>query len=384
MAGRGAPAGVQRDALGPGGPAGPLRHAPALHRAAAAGCWPTRCPAADFADLKLPFHCVAASIETASARWFSSGPVVPAVLASCAVPGLLPPVEIDGEHYFDGGLVDSIPVGRAVALGASTVYVLQVGRIESPLAVPDAPVGGRPGRVRDRPAAPVPRGDVGRCRTACRCTSCRPAATGRRRAWPSSGTGTGTRVEAEHRTRLRGVGELPCRWQARAVTWRSDGGHADAATQAGPPAGAGPAGRSSSPSRLIVLSPLLLVLAAAVRPGRAAAARAGCATCGWSPSWLVWLTAEIVALFMLLGPVDRRAGSAAGCDTEPYQAGTTRSCAGSSTRCTGRRERTYGLRVEVDEPALTAAELAARLARPVIVLPGTPGRATRSCSSTSC
>jgi NTE family protein len=96
-------------------------------------------PGVDFADLKLPFQCVAASIETASARWFSSGPVVPAVMASCAVPGLLPPVEVDGVHYFDGGLVDSIPVGRAVALGADTVYVLQVGRIESPLAVPTRP-----------------------------------------------------------------------------------------------------------------------------------------------------------------------------------------------------------------------------------------------------
>jgi NTE family protein len=96
-------------------------------------------PGADFSDLKLPFQCVAASIETASARWFSTGPVVPAVMASCAVPGLLPPVEVDGVHYFDGGLVDSIPVGRAVALGASTVYVLQVGRIESPLAVPTRP-----------------------------------------------------------------------------------------------------------------------------------------------------------------------------------------------------------------------------------------------------
>jgi NTE family protein len=96
-------------------------------------------PGPSFSDLKLPFQCVAASIEGASARWFSSGPVVPAVMASCAVPGLLPPVEIDGTHYFDGGLVDSIPVGRAVALGATVVYVLQVGRIESPLAVPRRP-----------------------------------------------------------------------------------------------------------------------------------------------------------------------------------------------------------------------------------------------------
>ena len=36
-------------------------------------------PGSDFADLKLPFQCVAAGIESASARWFSSGPVVPAV-----------------------------------------------------------------------------------------------------------------------------------------------------------------------------------------------------------------------------------------------------------------------------------------------------------------
>jgi NTE family protein len=96
-------------------------------------------PADDFADLELPFHCVAASIERASARWFSSGPIVPAVLASCAVPGLLPPVEVDGEHYFDGGLVDSIPVGRAIALGARSIYVLHAGRIERPLSPPRRP-----------------------------------------------------------------------------------------------------------------------------------------------------------------------------------------------------------------------------------------------------
>jgi NTE family protein len=96
-------------------------------------------PASDFADLELSFQCVAARIERASARWFSAGPLVPAILASCAVPGLLPPVEVGDEHFFDGGLVDSIPVGRAVALGATSVYVLQVGRIENPLTVPKRP-----------------------------------------------------------------------------------------------------------------------------------------------------------------------------------------------------------------------------------------------------
>jgi len=90
-------------------------------------------------DLAVGFQCVAASIERAAAHWFTSGPIVPAVLASTAVPGLLPPVRVGDEHFFDGGLVHSIPVSRAVALGAGTVYVLHVGRIERPLEVPRRP-----------------------------------------------------------------------------------------------------------------------------------------------------------------------------------------------------------------------------------------------------
>jgi len=92
-----------------------------------------------FAELAVPFQCVAASIERAAEHWFTDGELVPAVLASCAVPGLLPAVEVDGEHYLDGGLVHSIPVGRAVALGADTVYVLHVGRIDRPLRPPARP-----------------------------------------------------------------------------------------------------------------------------------------------------------------------------------------------------------------------------------------------------
>ncbi|MEW1839086.1 patatin-like phospholipase family protein [Nonomuraea angiospora] len=87
-------------------------------------------------ELEVPFQCVAASVERAAAHWFTGGPLVEAVLASCAVPGLLPPVVIGGEHFYDGGLVHSIPVGRAVQLGAKRVYVLHVGRIERPLAPP--------------------------------------------------------------------------------------------------------------------------------------------------------------------------------------------------------------------------------------------------------
>jgi NTE family protein len=96
-------------------------------------------PARTFADLAVPFQCVAASIERASEHWFLEGPLVDAILASCAVPGILPPVMIDGEHFIDGGVVNSIPIARAVELGATEVFVLHVGRIERPLSVPKNP-----------------------------------------------------------------------------------------------------------------------------------------------------------------------------------------------------------------------------------------------------
>jgi len=90
-------------------------------------------------ELQVPFQCVAASIERAAEHWFDSGPLVDVVLASCAVPGILPPVAIDGEHFIDGGIVNSIPVSRAVALGARKIYVLQVGRLETSLKPPRRP-----------------------------------------------------------------------------------------------------------------------------------------------------------------------------------------------------------------------------------------------------
>src|SRR3712207_3152370 len=51
----------------------------------------------------------------------------------------LPPMEIAGEHFVDGGIVNSIPIGEAVRLGAKLIFVLQVGRIERPLTVPRRP-----------------------------------------------------------------------------------------------------------------------------------------------------------------------------------------------------------------------------------------------------
>jgi NTE family protein len=90
-------------------------------------------------ELPVTFQCVAASIERAAEHWFTSGDLVDVVLASCAVPGILPPIKIGDEHFIDGGIVNSIPVARAFALGATEIYVLQVGRLEKPLQPPRWP-----------------------------------------------------------------------------------------------------------------------------------------------------------------------------------------------------------------------------------------------------
>lgn len=97
-------------------------------------------PARSFEELAVPFQCVAASIERAAEHWFSEGPLVDAILASAAVPGVLPPVRIGDEHFVDGGIVNSIPISRAVELGAKEIYVLQVGRVEYPLTPPRTPL----------------------------------------------------------------------------------------------------------------------------------------------------------------------------------------------------------------------------------------------------
>ena len=125
----------------------PLR---TLRRAVASGthiysAGPLRARLADelgditFEELPVRFQVCAANIERAAETWFDSGPVVPAVVASAAVPGLLPPARVGREHYLDGGIVNSIPLGRAVQLGATRVFVLQVGRIDRPLQVPRRP-----------------------------------------------------------------------------------------------------------------------------------------------------------------------------------------------------------------------------------------------------
>jgi NTE family protein len=77
-----------------------------------------------FADLSLPFAAVTTDIATARPHVLSDGLLLPALLASSAIPGIFPPVELGSLRLYDGGLVANVPMRQAVAMGARSLIVL--------------------------------------------------------------------------------------------------------------------------------------------------------------------------------------------------------------------------------------------------------------------
>lgn len=78
-------------------------------------------------DLGVPYVATAMDLATGGVVHLDSGPVVPAALASAAVPALYPPVRIDGRDLVDGGVVKNVPLDRALEIGARSVVVLDCG-----------------------------------------------------------------------------------------------------------------------------------------------------------------------------------------------------------------------------------------------------------------
>jgi NTE family protein len=81
----------------------------------------------DIADAVIELHVLATDLRSGAAVRLSAGPVVDAVLASAAVPGLYPPVLVAGHYLVDGAVAHHSGVEHAVALGARTVWVLPTG-----------------------------------------------------------------------------------------------------------------------------------------------------------------------------------------------------------------------------------------------------------------
>lgn len=79
-----------------------------------------------FADLKIPFACVATDLGTGEEVVINHGSVIEAVRASTSIPGMFSVVEWEGKSLIDGGLVNPVPVSVLRAMGADFVIAVNV------------------------------------------------------------------------------------------------------------------------------------------------------------------------------------------------------------------------------------------------------------------
>ncbi len=97
--------------------------------------------AEDFASLVVPLRVVTTDLTTGDEILIVGGPIIPALLASAAIPGIFPPVELHGHHLVDGAVVDLVPISHALAGPTERIFVLDVSDpmgdrpIRSPLDV---------------------------------------------------------------------------------------------------------------------------------------------------------------------------------------------------------------------------------------------------------
>lgn len=80
-----------------------------------------------FEDLALPHTAVATDFDTGEPVPLHSGDLVPALLASSAIPLVFPPVPLGGRRLVDGGIVANVPITVAADQGAATIVVLDCG-----------------------------------------------------------------------------------------------------------------------------------------------------------------------------------------------------------------------------------------------------------------
>ena len=94
-------------------------------------------------DLPFPFATVATDLSTGREIWLRDGPLMSAVLASAAMPGLFPAVRRDHHLLVDGALVNPVPVSLCRALGADVVVAVNLNSELSPLSRPNGRGNGK-------------------------------------------------------------------------------------------------------------------------------------------------------------------------------------------------------------------------------------------------
>lgn len=78
-------------------------------------------------EMPIPLHIVAVDVVTGEELLLSRGAALEAVLASAAIPAMLPPIRWQDRELIDGGVANNTPISQAVNLGAREIYVLPTG-----------------------------------------------------------------------------------------------------------------------------------------------------------------------------------------------------------------------------------------------------------------
>jgi NTE family protein len=90
-------------------------------------------------DAQIPIEVVTTSLTDGRERWITRGPAVEAILASSAIPAMFPPVTIDGDVLIDGGVVNNVPISRALTARCDRIYVLLCGPLHYHPLLPRRP-----------------------------------------------------------------------------------------------------------------------------------------------------------------------------------------------------------------------------------------------------
>ena len=142
-----------------------------------------------FADLPIPFACVAVDLQTSEAVVLDSGRLQEALRATMAIPGLFVPVRIGNRVLVDGGVLNNVPADVVRAMGADIVIAVDVGRDLEPRQTV--------GHVVQRPHRDAGRRDAGAAATG--------AHLGGSRHRTRSDTPDGRAFRTGHRVRRTGV-----------------------------------------------------------------------------------------------------------------------------------------------------------------------------------
>ena len=90
-------------------------------------------PPVDIQDALIPLAVISFDLTTGEELVQTEGALIDAVMASCAIPGVFPAVDVNGRQAMDGGIVNPVPSDRARALGADLVIAVDVTPQIAPL-----------------------------------------------------------------------------------------------------------------------------------------------------------------------------------------------------------------------------------------------------------